>query len=198
MSVDKTTVQRIARLARIDVAEDRLAPMADELSHILNWIEQLDELFDNVEPLSSVTGHALPMRGDDCTDGGIPEKVLANAQNPHQVSLLFEGGGMSTLLDLTAAEARRALDKGETSAVDLTTAYLNAAEAPLISTPIPKSPVTARLKWRRRQMTASGKVRRGGWKAFLSGSRTCFALRVLPLPHALISCAVLPRITKAQ
>ena len=36
---------------------------------------------------------------------------------------------MSTLLDLTAAEARRALDKGETSAVDLTSAYLDAAEA---------------------------------------------------------------------
>ena len=36
---------------------------------------------------------------------------------------------MSTLLDLTAAEARRALDKGETSAVDLTSAYLDVAEA---------------------------------------------------------------------
>lgn len=80
MSVDKTTVQRIARLARIDVAEDRLEPMAAELSHILNWIEQLDEVnTDDVEPLSSVTGHALPMREDACTDGGIPEKVLANA-----------------------------------------------------------------------------------------------------------------------
>jgi aspartyl-tRNA(Asn)/glutamyl-tRNA(Gln) amidotransferase subunit C len=80
MSVDKSTVQRIARLARIDVADDRLEPLAAELSHILNWIEQLNEVdTDAIEPLSSVTGHALPMRDDTCTDGDISEKVLANA-----------------------------------------------------------------------------------------------------------------------
>ena len=61
MSVDKTTVAKIARLARINVPDDRLEPLAAELNGILNWIAELDEVnTDNVEPLASVTGHALP------------------------------------------------------------------------------------------------------------------------------------------
>ena len=63
MSVDTSTVSRIARLARINVPEERQEALATELSHILNWIEQLNEVdTDQVEPLASVTGHALPMR----------------------------------------------------------------------------------------------------------------------------------------
>ena len=88
MSVDTSTVSRIARLARIDVPESRLAPMAAELSGILEWIEQLNEVdTGSVEPLASVTGHALPMREDEVTDGGIVEKVLANA--PESASGFF-------------------------------------------------------------------------------------------------------------
>ena len=80
MSVDTSTVATIARLARIDVPEDRLEPMAAELSGILDWIEQLNEVdTEKVEPLASVTGHNLPMREDEVTDGGIVDKVLANA-----------------------------------------------------------------------------------------------------------------------
>jgi len=88
MSVDKSTVSRIARLARIDIGEDRLEPMAEELNAILSWIEQLNEVnTDQVEPLSSVTGHALPMRDDQVTDGQIAEKVVANA--PETMSGFF-------------------------------------------------------------------------------------------------------------
>ena len=80
MSLDKDTVARIARLARLKVPEEELAPLADELSGILAWIEQLNEVDTaNVEPLASVSDITLPMREDKVTDGGIAEKVLANA-----------------------------------------------------------------------------------------------------------------------
>ena len=80
MPVDTSTVSVIARLARINVPDDRLGPMARELSGILEWIEQLTEVdTDTVEPMASVTGHALPMREDGVTDGGITDAVLANA-----------------------------------------------------------------------------------------------------------------------
>ena len=79
MSVDKGTVAKIARLARINVPEDRLQPVAAELSGILDWIAELDEVeTQNVEPLASVTGHALPMRDDVVTDGDCADIVLAN------------------------------------------------------------------------------------------------------------------------
>ena len=88
MSVDKTTVSRVARLARINIDDDRLEPMAQELSAIMSWIEQLNEVnTDDVEPLASVTGHALPMRQDVVSDGDMAEKVVQNA--PESMSAFF-------------------------------------------------------------------------------------------------------------
>ena len=51
-----------------------------ELNGILGWIEQLNEVnVDGVEPLTGAAHMALKMREDVVTDGGYPEKVLANA-----------------------------------------------------------------------------------------------------------------------
>jgi len=80
MALDKDTVARIARLARLKVPDDELAPLAGELSGILAWIEQLNEVDTaNVEPMSSVSDVTLPMREDKVTDGGIAASILANA-----------------------------------------------------------------------------------------------------------------------
>ena len=88
MSVDKTTVSRVARLARINIEDDRLEPMAQELSGIMRWIEQLNEVnTDDVEPLASVTGHALPMRQDEVSDGEMADKIVQNA--PESMSGFF-------------------------------------------------------------------------------------------------------------
>ena len=79
MTVDKTTVAKIARLARINIPDDRQEPLAAELNGILNWIAELDELeTDNVVPLAGVSGHALPMRDDVVTDGSRLDDILSN------------------------------------------------------------------------------------------------------------------------
>ena len=79
MSVDKATVARIARLARIYVPEDRQEQLVGELNGILDWIAELDEVDTGaVEPLASVTGHGLPRRSDEVTDGNRVDEVLAN------------------------------------------------------------------------------------------------------------------------
>ena len=79
MSVDKATVARIARLARINVPEDRQDQLVGELNDILDWIAELDEVDTGaVEPLASVTGHGLPRRSDEVTDGNRVDEVLAN------------------------------------------------------------------------------------------------------------------------
>jgi aspartyl-tRNA(Asn)/glutamyl-tRNA(Gln) amidotransferase subunit C len=80
MSLDKDTVARIARLARLKVPAEELVPLAGELSGIFAWIEQLNEVDTSaVEPMSSVSAVTLPLRADAITDGGIAAKVLANA-----------------------------------------------------------------------------------------------------------------------
>lgn len=79
MSVDKATVARIVRLARINVPEDRQEQLVGELNGILDWIAELDEVDTGaVEPLASVTGHGLPRRSDEVTDGNRVDEVLAN------------------------------------------------------------------------------------------------------------------------
>jgi aspartyl-tRNA(Asn)/glutamyl-tRNA(Gln) amidotransferase subunit C len=80
MSLDPATVRRIARLARIRVNENELAPLGNELSGILAWIEQLNEVdVEGVEPLTGAAQMALRMREDVVNDGGIVDEVLANA-----------------------------------------------------------------------------------------------------------------------
>lgn len=80
MSVDNDTVRRIARLARLALPEERVAPMAGELNKILAWVEQLNAVpTEGVPPMTSVTTMKLKQREDAITDGGYPEKLLANA-----------------------------------------------------------------------------------------------------------------------
>ena len=81
MSLDKATIRRVATLARIEVPEADLDATAAKLSGILKWIEQLSEVnTDNVVPMSGgTTGLKQPWRPDTVNDGGIVDKVLANA-----------------------------------------------------------------------------------------------------------------------
>ncbi len=80
MSVDKDTVRRIAKLARLAVGEDRVASMVDELNGIFKWVEQLNEVnVDGVAPLTSVVEQRLKMRDDVVTDGGQASELMANA-----------------------------------------------------------------------------------------------------------------------
>ena len=80
MAIDAATVKKVARLASIRIAEDRLEPLAAELSGILAWIEQLNEVdTEGVAPMASTEAVTLPMREDVVTDGGDPAVVLANA-----------------------------------------------------------------------------------------------------------------------
>lgn len=80
MSIDKNTVTKIARLARIKVEEGEKDKLAGELSNILKMIEELNAVnTDGVEPLTSVVQMEMFERPDIVTDGGIPEKILGNA-----------------------------------------------------------------------------------------------------------------------
>ena len=80
MAIDAATVRKVARLARIAEPEDRIEPLAKELSGILAWIEQLAEVdTDGVEPMTSAVAVAAPMREDVVTEGGDAARVLSNA-----------------------------------------------------------------------------------------------------------------------
>ena len=80
MAVDKETVAKIARLARIRVDDRQQEALAGELSNILGWVEQLGELETaGVEPMTSVVAVEPALRADAVTDGDCRDEVLANA-----------------------------------------------------------------------------------------------------------------------
>jgi len=80
MALDKASVARIASLARIKVTEEEQTRLAGELTQILTWIEQLNEIdTSGVEPMASVAHMKLPLREDRVTDGGQRDAILANA-----------------------------------------------------------------------------------------------------------------------
>ena len=80
MALDKAAVAHIATLARIRLAEAKLEPLAGELSQILDWVEQLNEVdTTGVPPMASAAAARLPMREDEVSDGGRRDDILGNA-----------------------------------------------------------------------------------------------------------------------
>ncbi len=88
MSVDKDTVRRIARLARLSVPETRFEPMAAELNGIFQWVEMLGEVnVEGVPAMTSVVAQKLKWRADKVTDGDAADALMANA--PEGEDLFF-------------------------------------------------------------------------------------------------------------
>ena len=68
-SIDLDTARRVAKLARIRVPEENLPQLADQLSGILDFMEQLNEVnVDGIEPMTSVTPMRLKRRVDGVTE----------------------------------------------------------------------------------------------------------------------------------
>jgi len=83
MSVDAKTVRHIAKLARIAVSDAEVEALAPELSNILGWIEQLQEVdVAGVEPMTAVIPNHLRLRDDIVTEGDRQADILANAPAP--------------------------------------------------------------------------------------------------------------------
>jgi aspartyl-tRNA(Asn)/glutamyl-tRNA(Gln) amidotransferase subunit C len=80
MQVDAATVRRIARLARIKVGDAEVENLKGELSGILDWVKQLDEVdTQGVEPMTQVVAHVMTKRADKVTDGEIADQITQNA-----------------------------------------------------------------------------------------------------------------------
>jgi len=82
MSLDPQAITKIARLARIRVDEGEKEFYAKEISGILQWMEQLNEVnTDGVPQMVSVVEMQLPRRKDVVNDGNQQQAILKNAPN---------------------------------------------------------------------------------------------------------------------
>ena len=80
MKIDKNTTLKIAKLCRLKIEEHEIEELSAQLSSILDWVEQLNEVnTDNVEPLNNVSMTELPLREDKENAEDKSKEVLHNA-----------------------------------------------------------------------------------------------------------------------
>lgn len=80
MSIDAATVRHIARLARLAVSDDELAPIAGELNGVLGLADQLAAAqIDGVAPMAHPHEEMLAFRADAVTEPDRADAFLALA-----------------------------------------------------------------------------------------------------------------------
>lgn len=80
MKIDKNTTLKIAKLSRIKIDESEIKELSSQLSSIVDWIAQLNEVnTETVEPLCNVSMAKLPLRKDIANQKDNSEEVLSNA-----------------------------------------------------------------------------------------------------------------------
>ena len=80
MSIDKDTVKHISKLARISLDEKKIDSLSKDLTSIMRFIENLNNLnTDKIEPLTSIINASLKSRKDEVKDGKIRDQILKNS-----------------------------------------------------------------------------------------------------------------------
>ena len=80
MNLDRANLEKIAKLARIKLQDQEYSALAESLTEILNWVEQLNSVdTENIEPMFAVHLESMPLREDQITDGNRSSAILENA-----------------------------------------------------------------------------------------------------------------------
>lgn len=79
MSLSKDEVLHIAKLARLEFSPEEIEKYQQELNDILNYIDMLDEIDEDIKPLSQVNDDTNNLREDIVKKSLTVEKALSNA-----------------------------------------------------------------------------------------------------------------------
>ena len=98
-TIDHGTVERLAHLARLDLAPEELAQYAGQLEQILAYVQQLSEVdTTDIDPLAHPLTITDVLREDQPQTGLSNDAALANAPARHEgffkvPTVLEQGGG---------------------------------------------------------------------------------------------------------
>mgnify|MGYP001191245775 CR=1 FL=1 len=82
MSIDNSTVKKVAMLARIELKKEEEASLIDELNNILGWVDELQKVDTrNIKPMLSVFNESMHMRKDKPNAKYSNEQIIKNAPN---------------------------------------------------------------------------------------------------------------------
>jgi aspartyl-tRNA(Asn)/glutamyl-tRNA(Gln) amidotransferase subunit C len=80
VKIDKDSIKKIAHLARLEFDEKSAEKMSEDMSQILDWVEQLNEVdTTDIEPLTTMSSEVNDMREDQVGTHLSHESALKNA-----------------------------------------------------------------------------------------------------------------------
>ena len=80
MALSREQVEKIAKLAMIELTDDEISKLGNQIGGIIEWSEMLKEVnTDGVEPTYQVTGIDSVMREDKVERYGNPDELLKNS-----------------------------------------------------------------------------------------------------------------------
>jgi aspartyl-tRNA(Asn)/glutamyl-tRNA(Gln) amidotransferase subunit C len=81
--LSRDDVLKLARLARLDLTDEEIERYSKELTEILHYVEQLQQVnVDGLKPTNQVTGLTNVTRKDEVVDYGYaPKELLKNVPN---------------------------------------------------------------------------------------------------------------------
>ncbi|MGZ3819387.1 MAG: Asp-tRNA(Asn)/Glu-tRNA(Gln) amidotransferase subunit GatC [Mucilaginibacter sp.] len=80
MNIDKETVEKVANLARLELAEDEKEAMIKDMNKILGFMDKLNEIdTSGIEPLVYMTNERNVLREDVVRHDVTHEEALLNA-----------------------------------------------------------------------------------------------------------------------
>lgn len=77
-TVDESTVKHIAKLSKIALKDEEVSSMSKQIGQFLEYVEQLNDIPDNIEPLDNLTGNTNILREDIVVDFDNKEKIISN------------------------------------------------------------------------------------------------------------------------
>ena len=93
--IDKSHIEHLAKLAKLDVTEEEKIKFSEQISAILSYIRQLDEVATgDVKPVDHITGLLNVKQTDEAREIFSVEKTLAAApevsKNQIKVKAVFD------------------------------------------------------------------------------------------------------------
>ena len=80
MSIDNSTVKKVAKLARLKVDAKEEQNLKNELNNSLEWVDKLQKVdTENIDPMLSVSNEPMPMREDMVTSKLDNKQILSNS-----------------------------------------------------------------------------------------------------------------------
>jgi aspartyl-tRNA(Asn)/glutamyl-tRNA(Gln) amidotransferase subunit C len=80
MEVNNALVDKLARLAKLQFADDEKEAIRHDLQRMIGFVEKLNELdLDNVQPLLHMSGEVNVLRADEVKGSVSREEALRNA-----------------------------------------------------------------------------------------------------------------------